>query len=254
MAAPPVMSGRGLRCQSSMAITVAYGYRPGEEVRDRRGEHPEHRHRGHADHRGADPLQRSLHPGQAFDALQHGQQREHERKGGQVDGRDGHHRPPEGADSIAHERRQDEGWSRRELAQSQTVQELLRCEPVQVMDDLLLDKRQNSQASPKGKGPNLEEEEPHVPETWAGGVLKTADTGARDGRHGTPCTPPLDGTVECEDDQCSDDAPGARAVQGDPCGTCQEYGGHEAQRCEAYGQGTGECDEDVCPLAHRNPA
>src|SRR6266446_9543724 len=108
------------------------------------------------------------------------------------------------------------------------------------MDDLLLDKRQDGQSSPKGKGPDLEEEEPHLPETRAVGVPWVTDTGACDGREGPPRASPLGGTVQYQDHQRSDEAPGARAVQGGPCGTRQEQGGDDAQRRETNGQGTGD--------------
>src|SRR2546427_13044755 len=93
------------------------GQKTGDEVRHRLGQHLEQGDPDHPDHRGADPPERSVHPRDPPDALEHGHDGEHQHERGQEDRGTTHDRPPETADSITHECREHHDWPRRELTE-----------------------------------------------------------------------------------------------------------------------------------------
>ena len=107
---------------------------------------------------------------------------------------------------------------------------------------------------PKVKAPTLRKKSPISQRLGLEGVPCLAERRACDDRDGPPRAPPPGGTVQHQDHQRSDEAPGARAVQDNPCGPRQEQGGDDPQWREANGQGTGDREEDVRPRAHRGLA
>src|SRR3989441_525955 len=134
------------------------GQKTGDEVRHRLGQHLEQGDPDHPDHRGADPLERSVHPRDPPDALEHWHDGEHQHERGQEDRGTTHDRPPETADSITNECREHHDWPRRELTECQAVQEFPRRQPLQLVDHLVLDEGQNRQAASEGEGADLEED------------------------------------------------------------------------------------------------
>ena len=215
--------------------------------------HLHHRHAKSADHRRGHSAHECFEPQQVLHPAQQRQDREYHDERRQEDRAGSDRRPGNPEQLVADEGRQHQDRSRRQLPQRQAVDELLRRQPAELTDDLLLHEGQHREAAAEREGADLEEEGADVPERCNADRRSLPGTGNRQCRTDDKSLGGVSaGQGENQQQESSRArAPGMEQRHADAAGCQQRHG--QADRTEQYEADGSDCDGNLLEILDRSP-